>query len=436
MYQLLRLLGILTLVVSLTTSIITQAATPTKESIRLAEQNELATTQPDGKKLLRRKLSLDYTNSKFETDLNKSQKDAILTSLKKWKLDLPVNNTFTVTSIADLKKNQKVVYMWAVTPNSNWDNSKPYNIEDYEEGDPRFTRTEFNVLLKKSSQGWKATLEQDNELKTELATIPENEVTTQEKNVLFGADKSENVFTDRNEVLIEGNYSSSSSSVSSISSVTSSNSISQINSSSGSTISINNVSSTSSKTIGLLDILFDSPKVSAAWETDYSLPWKSGDQWYVGQQTNGQSWHECETMGPLNSNNSFNVSGCALDVQPYNNASSDVLAPISGVIQRACNDGIQSNLKIGAISMLHLSANSTSYITTQGVSVNKSSKLGSLYPSAINANTIYKQCGVTSGPHLHMKLDGVISNGGNFQFTNFNFLGSANYANKLVTSDN
>lgn len=75
-------------------------------------QNTLAQKLPNGKKQLKKQLALDYTNPKFETELTGQQKSAILTSLKKWKLDLPINNTFTVTSIADLKKNQKVVYMW------------------------------------------------------------------------------------------------------------------------------------------------------------------------------------------------------------------------------------------------------------------------------------------------------------------------------------
>jgi hypothetical protein len=275
----------------LSAGIIAHTAAPTKESIRQIEQNELAVIQPNGKKQLKKKLSLDYTNPKFETELNKSQKDAIVSALKKWKLDLPVNNTFTVTSISDLKKNQKVVYMWAVTPNANWDNSKPFDVEDYEEGDPRFIRTEFNALLKKSNNGWKATMEQDNELKTELSSIPESEVTTEEKNVLFGANKPENYFTDRNEVLIETNTSSSSSATSSISSVSSSlvtlsSQISSSSSNSVSSISNQTNSSNSSQTIGLLDILFGSPKVSAAWADEYSWPWESGKNWTVSNTRN------------------------------------------------------------------------------------------------------------------------------------------------------
>lgn len=361
MHNLFRILGIFTLITSLSAGIIANAAAPTKEAIRQAEQNELAVKQSNGKKQLKKKLSLDYTNPKFETELNKSQKDAILLALKKWKLDLPVSNVFTVTSISNLKKNQKVVYMWAVTPNANWDNSKPFNVEDYEEGDPRFIRTEFNVLLKKFNNYWKATLEQDNELKTELPSIPESEVTTEEKNVLFGANKSENYFTDRNEVLIEANATSSSSSNSSISSVSSSSVTlsSEINSSNSNSISNSsnsNVSSASSKTVGLLDIFFGTPKVSAAWADEYSFPWTAGQQYYIGQ-----GWHENYTYLGRNYNGTFNgspnginVDGSALDFQPYNNASTDVLAPVTGVIQRSCVDPMQAHLKFPRMGILHI----------------------------------------------------------------------------------
>jgi hypothetical protein len=119
------------------------------------QQSELVDNLPNGKKQLKKKLALEYTNSKFETDLNSEQKLAILQSLKKWKGELPVNNRFTVTSLADIKSNtndstkqskkknsntpnSKVVYMWASIPNPNLDNNTPYDAEDYEEGDPRF----------------------------------------------------------------------------------------------------------------------------------------------------------------------------------------------------------------------------------------------------------------------------------------------------------
>ena len=63
------------------------------------QQSELAQNLSNGKKQLKKKLALEYTNPKFETDLNSDQKQAILKSLKKWKGELPVNNTFTITSL-------------------------------------------------------------------------------------------------------------------------------------------------------------------------------------------------------------------------------------------------------------------------------------------------------------------------------------------------
>ena len=434
------------MITSLATGVIAQAASPTKDSIKQAEQNELATKQSDGKKALKKKLALDYTNPKFSSDLNQSQKDAILKSLKKWKLDLPVNNTFTVTSISDLKKNQKVVYMWAVTPNANWDNSRPYNVEDYEEGDPRFVRTEFNVLLKKSSNGWKATLEQDNELKTELPSIPESEVTTEEKNVLFGANKSENIFTDRNEVLVEANSSNSSSSSSVISNVSSSSvNNSQINSSSPSSIPASSTqsvsSSVSSKTVGLLDVLFGSPRVSAG-ATDYSWPWANGQQYYIGQ-----GWHGDYTYYGRNDNGTFygtpngiNVTGYALDMQPYNGASTDVLAPVSGTIQRSCVDPRQSHLKFEKMGILHIA---TAGITN-ATSVTKNQKLGNVFNPApyFNVGQTYSGlCGTTGKTHLHIAiLDNQIIDGTTFSYnTNYNPVpipGTANNTVKIYTSQN
>ena len=334
--------------------------------------------------------------------------------------------------------------MWAVTPNANWDNSRPYNVEDYEEGDPRFVRTEFNVLLKKSGNGWKATLEQDNELKTELPSISESEITTEEKNVLFGANKPENIFTEKNEVLIEGNSISSSSSTSVISSVSSPSvsTFSQSNSVSSSSISTSSTqsiltSSLSSKTIGLLDILFGSPRVSAG-ATDYSFPWTNGQIYGTSQ-----GWHELQNT--QNSNYSYNgptginVTGQAIDVVPVNGASSDVLAPVSGVIQRACVGDLQSHFKFEKMGILHVS-NSGAYTSP---SVTKSQKIGTIFdPNPYKNNLNYRVidsfnnvavqdgCGVTSGSHLHIKvLNGQVVDGYNFNYNNI-------MSNLWITSQN
>jgi Ricin-type beta-trefoil lectin domain len=435
MHNLFRILGIFTLITSMSAGIIASAAAPTKETIRQTEQNELAVKQSNGKKQLKKKLNLDYTNPRFETELNKSQKDAILLALKKWKLDLPVNNTFTVTSISDLKKNQKVIYMWSVTPNANWDNSKPFDVEDYEEGDPRFIRTEFNVLLKKSNGGWKATLEQDNELKTELQSIPESEVTTNEKNVLFGANKSENNFTDRNEVLIETNATSSSSSSSSISSISSSSATlsSQINSSSSNSISSSsnqNISSTSSQTIGLLDILFGSPKVSAAWETDYSWPWESGKNWTVNTGRNdskcatvANGWHGCGEFSGLDGNGSPALDMYPTGDQNIPNTYVEIKAPIKGVIGRRCSDPYNQSIVINNLRLVHLS--NQEFVGE--VSVNKGQKIGKLATQDSlglgYAQTFNGVCGSSRGLHLHIKF---IQNGLIIDGTQVNYYGFYN----------
>lgn len=88
------------MVITLTTGIVGNAVN-TAESNNLktkGEQNQLADIQPDGRKKLKQKIKLEYTHPDFEKMLDNSQKEAIIKSLKKWKLDLPVNNTFTVTS--------------------------------------------------------------------------------------------------------------------------------------------------------------------------------------------------------------------------------------------------------------------------------------------------------------------------------------------------
>jgi hypothetical protein len=87
------------MVITLTTSIVGNTANNT-DGAKLktkGEQNQLADIQPDGRKKLKQKIKLDYTHPDFEEMLDNSQKEAIIKSLKKWKLDLPVNNTFTVT---------------------------------------------------------------------------------------------------------------------------------------------------------------------------------------------------------------------------------------------------------------------------------------------------------------------------------------------------
>jgi hypothetical protein len=170
------------------------------------------------KKQLKKKLSLNYTADRFETVLNTDQKQAILKSLKRWKGELPIDNKFTVTSIADLKSetnsetklhkkknkntnNAKIIYMWSQTPNPNYD---PKNPGESEEGDPRFINIQFNVLLKQSKNGsWKASLERDPEVKTETSDIIETDEDALIYKDLFTTDNADNAFTATEEVLID-----------------------------------------------------------------------------------------------------------------------------------------------------------------------------------------------------------------------------------------
>lgn len=363
-----------------------------------------------GKKYLKKSLSLDYTDPKFENEINQSQKDAILKALKKWKGELPMDNKFTVTSYANLKsdtltsKNQSkkkakktpnalVVYMWASIPNPKWDNSKIFNYKDYEEGDPRTINIEFNVLLKQNKNDWKAILERDVDVKTEsldLIEIPEDVKIMQD---LFSTNKTDNLFTSDAEVLFESSSSITTTPISQ-------NVLSSISSISSS--SNQNSVSTSSKTIGLLDILFNSPKVSAG-DTDYSWPWKSGQTWTVNT---GYGWHECSK--PSETEYSYSegivVSGCAFDMSPNSSANSEILAPKSGNIRRACKDSSQGFVRIGEMSILHINQNG---MIADNVSVTKSQKIGDMfYPTSYNlpGNGFTSRCGTLYGAHIHIKF--------------------------------
>ena len=391
------------------------------------------------KKVLKKKLSLDYTNPKFETDLNKDQKEAILTALKKWKGELPVDNAFTVTSIASLKTdtnettskvkkskketpNAQVVYMWARSVNPNWSKDRIPTGEESEEGDPRFIRTEFNVLLKQTKNGkYKASIERDVEVKNESIDISETPADEKIYQDLFATNLADNALTATTDVLIESNEatSSSNSSSSSISSTTS-----QVLST-ASEQSTNSNNSSAIKSLSFLDILFGTPKVSAG-EYDYSLPWKSGDYWATSQ-----SWHECYSYYTVNT-----VSGCAFDLYPYNGASSKIIAPISGTITRVCNDGVQSQVKIGNLSMLHLNANLDINPTTSGVSISKSTSIGDIYPYAIPAGSVTYQCGVSTAAHVHLKMSSIGANNGSFSFDSHTFYGNQDYSNKAFRSSN
>jgi hypothetical protein len=104
--------------------------------------------------------------------------------------------------------------MWSKTPNAKWPKDKIPTAEESESGDPRFIRTQFNVLLKETkpnSGNWKAGIERDQETKTESADITETAQDQQIIKDLFGTDKNDNSFTAFGDILLDSTSSSSSS---------------------------------------------------------------------------------------------------------------------------------------------------------------------------------------------------------------------------------
>jgi hypothetical protein len=397
-------------------------------------------------------LSLNYTADRLEIDLNSYQKAAILKSLEKWKGELPIDNKFTVTSITDLKSetaddskvfkkknkntvNAKVVYMWAQTTNPNYD---PKKLGGSELGDPKFIRTQFNVLLKQSKNGnWKAIIERDIEIKTESADIIENDEDIQIYKDLFATDNADNAFTATEEVLIEdantmkAEPSKNISNTTTISSISSSQ-ISIISSQIVPTISpIENLDLpvAKEKTSWLQNILSFgsvSANVQVAQQYNYSLPWKGGDKWWV---TFG--WHECDANGILNPNyNNPSFFGCALDITPSNAASdgssnntpNTLLAPITTTISRSCQDNFQGALTMGDILVAHIDRSSMN-VQNDGALVRKGQPIGSMFvppsnplPDNIDNTSSPAQwksaCGgsnLNTFNHVHIKFNNKIT---------------------------
>lgn len=396
-----------------------------------SQQIELADKLPNGKKQLKKPLSLDYTNPKFETEITKPQKEAILKALKKWKGELPVNNTFTITSWADLKtetadstkqskkkdkktENAQVIYMWASTPNTKWDNSKPFDAEDYESGDPRFIRTEFNVLLKQSKKGdWKASLERDTEIKTDSESITESSEDQKVYQDLFGTNKADNLLTATSDVLIDSISLTSAISFSLTSNstvITSSSFVSSIISNNPSTISNSSQtqpnSNTSSKKVGFLESLLNLGSVKAsAGEYDYSWPWKAGDTYSVSQ-----GWHGSGVVGSIDGydwQESKDYKDIALDINMKGGDS--VLAPISGTVYRKCNDSNNATVLIrpdatngtSGMRLLHLSPNNSFGVNSSDISYKKSQVIGTIKAGLLSSD---KGCGYGYGDHLHLKF--------------------------------
>ncbi len=408
-----KLLAAVLLAISMMTTVIGYAANTDSSKLKAkGGQNELSEIQQDGRKKLKQKLKLSYTHPDFEKMLDNNQKEAIINSLKKWKLDLPTNNTFTVTSIGNLKDpNNKVIYMWSSTPNPNWDQSKTPTAEDSETGDPRFIRTEFNVLLNKApKKAWKATIEQDNDLKTELNNIPESEISTDEKNVLFGKDKADNLFTAKSELLIDINATTStSSSFTTSSSFVSSTSSATVSSSSIIATSTNSsVSSTKSedKKVGLLDLLFTAPKVSAG-PSDYSWPWANGITRNVNLYTAPTTkWHTDQ----YDSTEGLDTGDRAIDIQFQ--GGTDILAPITGVAYRRCSDANNSTFVIrsaftpnntyggNGMRLLHLTPDTNVAQT----SYTKGQKIGTVQTGLLPWNSSFGCGGGGYGDHIHLKF--------------------------------
>jgi hypothetical protein len=404
-----------------TTSIVGSSINNTEigKLISKGEQNQLAEIQPDGRKKLKEKLKLSYTHPDFEKMLDSSQKKAILNSLKKWKLDLPVNNTFTITSIGNLKDPvNKIVYMWSSTPNINWDVNKIPSGNDFETGDPRFIRTEFNILLNKTIfRTWKATIEQDNDLKTELNNIAESEISTEEKNTAFGNNKADNLFTEKSEILIDVKD----------------------------TPEENKNETTSAvkvKEISFLDILLKSPKVSAG-DSDYSWPWENGATYNTNLFSPPNiRWH----TDSYDSSEKAGLDGGtrALDIEIPGNT--PILAPITGVAYRKCTDQNNSTFVIrpnstpngiyggNGMRIVHLTPNNNLGNSQPNISYTKGQQIGTVKQGL---QSVDYGCGYGYGDHIHIKLlaDNMIIDNQTITYgTNYNSFTSQ--IGGVVTSQN
>jgi hypothetical protein len=430
--------------------------TTTTESSQ-SSQSSLATKLPNGKKKLKSPLKLDFTSPRWGNTLSKEQRNAILKGIRKWKLDLPIDNTFTVTGILNFEKDETgrmVVYMRSETLNPNYKTNFKPSVASNQQGDvdenPQYIKTEFNVLLKTTKDNkWKAILEQDNELKTESADVIKNKNDEQAIKDIFGLGKQENKFTDTQEVLIDDStiVSSSSSTNTSLMSTenssnnssvttTSSNSntttqssfmtsevsnSSEVKSSVSSSISTQTTSSSSSSTNSssasssspnlvskVVKAIFGFGSVSAkAGEYDYSWPWKNG----ASRSVNG-GWHGdgFDTESPSQ----------ALDIGL--GSEEEVLAPITANVDRYCSDYNQQAMGFGNMKILHIK-DDPSYPNYKGFKFTKGQKIGVTFnpynsknnksPSGRSAGwvndgyggKVYRSaCGDSYASHIHIKF--------------------------------
>jgi hypothetical protein len=372
---------------------------------------------------------LDGTHPRYldplNPDITPPMQTAILNALQKWKGALPIDNTFTITAWANIKSettdqktkakkldkntpNSIVVYMWSQTKNPKY-NPATTTQYDFESGDPRFVRKEFNVFLKQKKNGtWKAVLEKDTELKTETEEIIENSEDKKVLNDLFGANQTTNEFTqDIAPVDLNSSSQNTSSQISSQSNFSSSN---QTNSSKQFLEKIQNIKEINQpkKTTWLEQILnFGSIEVHAG-EYDYSWPWRSGQTWNVVTNRNDGKcpvlrggWHGCGEYSTLDGN-----GNPSLDLWPQLGMNSDfnIYAPVTGTISRVCRDSENLSFKLGSMRILH--ASNSGFVGE--ASVRKGQVIGRFETK--NNGTFSGPCGYSFGVHTHIKF---IDNGMN-----------------------
>ena len=394
------------------------------------------------KKNLKKPIGLEFTSTNIEKDMSKKQKEAILLTLKKWKLQMPYDNKFTITGMLPAG-DSFVVYMMSSVPNPNFDPNKEYNSEDFETNDLRFIDTPFNVLLKnKKNNNWKAILAQDSSETNEIISLSEKDLDNTSKDKLFGIKKPDSKFTEIEDVIVENSNFSSSSSLTNINSLISSSSLlnsSPSNSSSsifssissivfGTSSSQSSVStftsssfSSTSKTVGFLDILFGTPKVSAG-ESDYSWPWKAGETWNVnsGSQYSPRSnyksnrWHskveEADTtnrgLDIMVPNNYWNSTNGNWNDIP-------VLAPKSGTITQVCTKngtgGDNYFMRIDDMYIWHMTPSNNFIVNA---TVKKGDQIGTVAIGSNRSGNVGQgggsdysgKCGMGTGAHLHVKF--------------------------------
>lgn len=399
-------------------------------------------------------IKLDGTYPNFLDPLNPQitppMQTAILKALQKWKSFMPMDNTFTVTSWAPIKSdtdelktkakkldadtpNAYVVYMWSQTQNPNY-REYSNDIHDYEAGDPRFIRKEFNVLLKQRKNGnWKAVIEKDAELKNEVQEIIETVQDQKTLEDLFGTNQTNNEFTYEN--LSDETQPAQSLNINDQTTSSHSNNTqdSTLNHFAAQTNEIlknflgnnqgNSANTSKSKPedsqqnileeqnaenqkpadLTLVERLFSLGSVSvSAGEYDYSWPWRAGQTWNVITDRNDgkcptvqNGWHGCGEYNGLDGN-----GNPALDLWPQlgNNADFNIYAPVTGTISRVCRDSENLSFRLGSMRILH--ASNSGFVNE--ISVRKGQTIARFETK--NNGYFSGPCGYSFGVHTHIKF--------------------------------